>query len=410
MKFEPTNLKGTSDFEPAVQVLRNRVTDSLRKNFQAHGFMPLETTMLNHLDLLTHKYDDNAEIVREIYKLRDQGDRDLGLRFDLTVPFCKYIAMNRNLKMPFARYEIGKVWRNGPVKAGRLREFYQCDIDVVGIPGATIEAEIMALAIKCLKDLGIDPVIKYGNRKLLTQLIAGAGVAPSDTDKVIGIIDRMEKVSREELIKDLTAHMAKGQALTLLESFDNPPLINEVCDLQVALKHLGIEKHTRFTPSLARGLNYYTGTIFEGYDKSGNYKSSLCGGGRYDNIITDFISNGVNYPAIGISFGLEPIMAVLSNDEQQPNPVNLLVVPMNTVAESYAMAEKLRAKGKTVQMWHAGKVGKALEYANATNIPYTCVIGERELESQTITIKRMHDGAQQEFAMKDVVAMTKFLT
>ena len=171
MSFKPINIKGASDNSPAEQIMRNRVTGVLRRNFEAYGYLPIETASLNYLELLTYKYDGNAEIVREIYKIKDQGERDLGLRFDLTIPFAKYIAMNRNLKMPFKRYEIGKVWRNGPVKAGRVREFYQCDVDAVGISGAYIEAEMMALAIRCFLELGIEPIIRYGNRKLLLFLL-----------------------------------------------------------------------------------------------------------------------------------------------------------------------------------------------------------------------------------------------
>ena len=125
-KFEPTNIKGASDFLPATQIMRNKIIDTLKTNFEAFGYLPLETALLNYYELLSYKYDDKAEILREIYKLKDQGDRDLGLRFDLTVPFCKVIAMNRNLRLPFKRYEIGKVFRNGPVKLGRTREFYRC--------------------------------------------------------------------------------------------------------------------------------------------------------------------------------------------------------------------------------------------------------------------------------------------
>ena len=145
------NLKGVTDFDPAVMTLRNRITDTLRRNFELYGYQPLDTAMLNYRDLLTYKYGEQAEIVKEIYSLSDQGARDLGLRFDLTVPFCKYIALNRSLKLPFKRYEIGKVFRNGPVKAGRLREFIQCDVDVVGDGSRGIELELLELAITCYR-------------------------------------------------------------------------------------------------------------------------------------------------------------------------------------------------------------------------------------------------------------------
>ena len=162
--------------------------------------MPLETPILNYYDLLAYKYESDAEILSEIYKLKDQGGRDLGLRYDLTVPFCKVIGINKDLRLPFRRYEIGKVFRNGPVKLGRTREFYQCDVDVVGIDNRLIEAEQILMAINTYKDLGIDIIVKYNNRKLMSGLIKEVGIDESLISSVIGIIDKMEKISKEELI------------------------------------------------------------------------------------------------------------------------------------------------------------------------------------------------------------------
>ena len=134
------NVKGTFDFMPEDMQIRNKITDTLRRNFEKNGYLPIETPMLNYFDLLSYKYSDDAEILSEVYRLKDQGDRDLGLRYDLTVPFCKVVGLNKSLSLPFRRYEIGRVFRNGPVKLGRTREFYQCDVDVVGIDNRFIEA------------------------------------------------------------------------------------------------------------------------------------------------------------------------------------------------------------------------------------------------------------------------------
>ena len=197
------NLKGTFDFLPKDQVVRNKIINTLRTNFEKYGYLPLETPILNYYDLLAYKYEDDAEILSEIYKLKDQGDRNLGLRYDLTVPFCKVIGINKDLRLPFRRYEIGKVFRNGPVKLGRTREFYQCDIDVVGIDNRLIEAEQILMAINTYKDLGIDVLVKYNNRKLMTGLILESGIEEEKVNSVIGVIDKLEKISREELIKNL---------------------------------------------------------------------------------------------------------------------------------------------------------------------------------------------------------------
>jgi len=408
-KFTPTNLKGATDSLPEIQAMRNRVTDILRENFERNGFLPIETPILNHLDLLTHKYDANAEIVREIYKMKDQGERDIGLRYDLTVPFAKFIAMNRNLKMPFRRYEIGRVFRNGPVRSGRLREFYQCDIDCVGQDGPEIEAEIIALMVKCFLQLGIKPVIMIGNRKVLIGYITAHGVLAKDVDSVIGVIDRIEKVSEAETLRELEKFISSSQAKALLDSFCSKEMPEEVAGLFKMLEGMGISEYCRYTPSLARGLNYYTGTIFEAADAGGEYSGSIGGGGRYNDMVTDFIDNGLSYPAIGVSFGLEPIMAILkAREENQRGCIDLLVIPMNTFAQSHIFAEGIRALGARVLVLPQ-KVGKAMEYANATGIPFTCVVGQKELDNKKINIKRMSDGEQTEFATKDSKKIAKFI-
>jgi histidyl-tRNA synthetase len=375
-----SNAKGMFDASPQAKMTQNFVLDTLRRNFEGFGYMPLETAMVNYLPLLTYKYDADAEIVREIYKIRDQGDRDLGLRFDLTVPFCKYIATNPNMKMPFKRYEIGKVWRNGPVKNGRAREFYQCDIDAVGISTPCIEAEMMAMAVKCYLELGVTPVIRYGNRKLLPY-----------SDAVIAIIDRMAKVSREELVADLCKHMEKPAAEKLLNDVKNATKIPEVVELETYLTELGINKYCEFTPNLARGLNVYTGTVWEVFAKDSNMTSSLGGGGRYDKIIGNFIDNGKEYPAVGMSFGLEPIMAVLNERSDKPartGLVDLMIIPLGTESAAQKYADGLRKQGKRVLVYLGNKnLAKAFEYAASYGITQAMVFGPDEATGKEPVIK-----------------------
>ena len=403
-KFEPRNIKGASDFLPSTQIMRNRIIDTLKKNFEGFGFLPLETASLNHYDLLSYKYDENAEILREIYKMKDQGERELGLRFDLTVPFCKVIAMNRNLRMPFKRYEIGKVWRNGPVKLGRTREFYQCDIDCVGLSGVHIEAEFILLAVKGYTALGIEPVIKIGNRKGLIDLIKSQGVSDKDIDTVIGIVDRIGKADEKELLGDLKKYGAEKLLKIKLEPND------EVRELFGIIEKMGIAKYCVFAPFLARGLNIYTGTVWEIYDKAGRLSNSLGGGGRYDNIIGNFIDNGQKYPAVGMSFGLEPICAVLSDKVQQQTSVDLTIIPMGTEIQSQMFAEGLRTAGLRVLVQLTGKsVGKAFEYANAEKIPFAVVIGENEIIKGEVNIKNMSTGEQRVFKSGDVKGIVQYI-
>ena len=376
-KFQPTNIKGANDFLPATQIMRNKVIDTLKTNFETFGYLPLETALLNYYDLLSYKYDEKAEILREIYKLRDQGDRELGLRFDLTVPFCKVIAMNRNLRMPFKRYEIGKVFRNGPVKLGRTREFYQCDVDCVGVSGAHIEAELVSLAVKCFLALGIEPTIKIGNRGRLVAAIEAAGI--TDINAALATLDKDGK------IPNLTALTRDDELFGILDK-------------------MGLSKYVEHAPYLARGLNIYTGTVWEVYDKAKRLPSALGGGGRYDEIIGNFIDNGQKYPAVGISFGLEPICAILQSDNKPAHCVDLVIIPMNTQTEAQQFADTLRAQGLRVLVYLGGKsVGKAFEYANAENIPFATVLGETEVKSGNINIKNMYSGVQLAFSMKDVL-------
>lgn len=415
------NLKGVTDFDPAVMTLRNHITDTLRRNFELYGYQPLDTAMLNYRDLLTYKYGEQAEIVKEIYYLSDQGSRDLGLRFDLTVPFCKYIALNRSLKLPFKRYEIGKVFRNGPVKAGRLREFIQCDVDVVGDSSRGIEIELLELAINCYLQLGITPQIQIGHRQILTGLLQSFGITENH-DAIIGILDKIKKITREEILTELGKLLPTDKAIQLLEAvkLDLPSLekllpnnlgITEIKELWSQLTALNLARYCQFTPALARGLNVYTGVVWEVFDAQGRYTSSLGGGGRYDQIITNFVGSGVAYPAVGLSFGLEPITTLLTAT-QATNPIKLLMIPMDTAPQCHILANHLRTAGVPTMLWTAkpGKVGKALEYAAATQIDYAAVIGADEINSGRLRIKNMHTGEQIDFALNDVQTLAKYLT
>jgi histidyl-tRNA synthetase len=417
--MEIKNLKGVYDYTPQEMQLRNRITDILRRNFERFGYAPLETAILNYRELLTYKYNDNAEIVREIYKLNDQGERDLGLRFDLTVPFCKYIALNRNLKMPFRRYEMGRVFRNGPVKSGRNREFWQCDADIVGDGSAEAEAEMIQLAVKCYTELGIVPQVQIGNRVLLTALIEYAG-AKHNTDEIIGIIDKIKKVDKAETVVNLSKYMPKTSAENLVrylglgiddlyKLLPGNEGIAQIRSLFGLLELLHISNSCIFTPSLARGLNIYTGTVWEVFEGSGRYASSLGGGGRYDSIITNFINSGQKYPAVGISFGLEPISAVLGADEKPANIANLLVVPYGTYKDTNEFVERIRDAGINTLLWTGAKVNKALEYADAAKIPFAAVIGGDEIKSGTVQIKDMQTGKQTAFPITETEKIAKFI-
>ena len=418
------NVKGTFDFMPEDMIIRNKIMDTLRRNFNKYGYLPIETPMLNYFDLLSYKYEDDAEILSEIYKLTDQGERNLGLRYDLTVPFCKVVGLNKSLTLPFRRYEIGKVFRNGPVKLGRTREFYQCDVDVVGIDNRYIEAEQIIMAINTYKELGIDIYVKYNNRKLMSGLILYAGISSEKINSVIGIIDKMEKVSSSELRLMLLKEDIKEEQIDKLLTLFKGDLayfeslqtenelisegVNELKEVGAYLEQLKVSKDCLFTPTLARGLSIYTGIVFEFYDKENRLSCALGAGGRYNKIITNFMDNGNNYPAVGLSFGLEPIYVILKETMKKQSVIDVYMVPLDTNIETLRLATTLRENGVNVLIeMNKKKVGKCFEYAERENIKYVMIIGENEVNSGSYKIKDMIKKEEYTVTYKELIDLFK---
>ena len=422
------NVKGTFDYMPEDMAIRNRITDVLRKNFEKYGYLPIETPMLNYYDLISYKYGEDAEILSEIYHLTDQGERDLGLRYDLTVPFCKVVGLNKGLTMPFRRYEIGRVFRNGPVKAGRTREFYQCDVDVVGIDNRYIEAEQILMAINTYRELGIEIYVRYNNRKLMSGIILASGVDSDNIDKVIGVIDKLEKVSKEELYDMLREIGLKDEVIDKLfelfsmdysqyesinfaddikeakKLFDEG--LSEIKELNGYLLELGIIDDCKFTPTLARGLSIYTGVVFEFYDKLKRINCAIGAGGRYDKIITNFMDNGEEYPAVGLSFGLEPIFVILKENEKKVRLIDIYMVPFGEEkerVETLKLASKFRSMGYRVLIeMKKKKIGKCFEYADRENIHYVMIVGSDEVNSNNYKIKDMDKKIEYTYSLEEL--------
>ena len=414
------NLKGTFDYMPKDMKVRNDIIGILRSNFEKYGYLPVETAMLNYYDLLSYKYEDDAEILSEIYKLTDQGDRKLGLRYDLTVPFCKIVATNKDIVMPFRRYEIGKVFRNGPVKTGRTREFYQCDIDVVGIDNRFIEAEQMCMAINTYKKLGIDVICKYNNRKLMSGLIEYAGISDDKVDSVIGIIDKMEKVSSQELEEMMLDKGIEKEKIDKLFNLFEMELdeyreianenekiyagVTELTEINEYLNSLGIDGNCVFSPTLARGLSIYTGIVFEFFDREERLSCALGGGGRYDKIITNFMDNGNSYPAVGLSFGLEPIFNIKKMEYDDKSLIDIYMVPLDTNVDTLKLATVLRENGYRILIeMNKKKIAKCFEYADRENIPYVMIIGLNEVENNCFKIKDMKKKEEYSFSREELI-------
>lgn len=413
MKINTQNLKGTTDYYGKDQLIRNKITDTLKETFIKYNYQPLDSTVLYNYDILAYKYKDGAEILNEMYTLTDQGNRRLGLRYDLTIPFCKFIANQKDLRLPLKRYEIGKVFRNGPVKTGRCREFYQCDVDVVGISGQVIEAEQMQMVVDIFTKLGIDINIKWNNRKLMSIIIEDSNISKDKVEEVIGIIDKIEKISRQDFIKELSKiEIDEETANKLLDNFNKSltdyietyendervvasEAIQEIKTLSSYIEKLNLTNNTTFTPTLARGLSIYTSTVFEFFDKKERLTCSLGGGGRYDKIITDFIDDGNIYPAVGLSFGLEPIYTIIKDEMSSDNLIDAYIIPMGTEVESLMLARNLRQNNINVIVeMNNRKLKKCFEYASKENIKYVIVVGSDEIQENMYTIKDMTTSEQ----------------
>lgn len=418
--IDTSNLKGVTDYLGEEQKVRNKIINILRNTFENYGFIPLDSSILYNYDILAYKYTEDAEILKEIYTLRDQGDRKLALRYDLTIPFCKVIANKKDLRLPLRRYEIGKVFRNGPVKLGRCREFYQCDIDVVGIDGTDVEVEQMMLVCNVFDKLGINISIKWNNRKLMSSLINYVGIPLDKIEASIGIIDKLEKISKEEIIKEFdNIGISVDVVNELFDLFSKDVSyyntlniqnelftegLREVNEISNKLTKLGIISKTKFTPSLARGLSIYTGTVFEFFDVEKRLTCSLGGGGRYNKIITEFIDDGEVYPAVGLSFGLEPIYTIIKDKFSSNSLTDIYIIPMDTETECIKLAESLRKINKNVLIeFNKRKIKRCFEYADKEKIKYVIVVGEDEINNNTYTMKNMETGEQFKLNEKELV-------
>ena len=419
-QLELKNVKGCNDYGGEEEYIRNYISESLRKTFERYGYKPLSTSMLCYYDLLALKYNADNDILKEIYKVTDQAKRDLALRYDLTVPFAKYIALNQNINLPYKRYEIGKVYRDGPVKLGRAREFMQCDVDCVGIEGQMVEAELIELYVEGFKNLGIDIIIKYNNRKIMAGLIEQCKISESKIADTITIIDKFEKLTNQEIIREFIdiglineqiddlikyLNMNFEQIKEEFEETQNEELkngIQELDELNKYIEELNLNKYVQFSATLARGQEYYTGAIFEVYQKEGEIKSSIGGGGRYDKMIGNFIGNGRQYPAVGISFGLDVIFEILKkNEEVNKNNTDIYIIPMQNKVQALKIANMLRKQNKNVDIeMNERKIKKSFEFANKEKIPYVIVVGDEELERGKVTLKDMKTGEQKEIDIK----------
>ncbi len=419
------NVRGTQDYLPEQEVTRRAIRRTLEDTFMAYGCKPIETPILNYTELMASKYAGGAEILQEMYTLTDRGKRDLALRYDLTIPFAKVVAMNPSITMPFKRYEIGKVFRDGPIKAGRFREFTQCDVDIVGVASQAAEAELMMMAIDAFDKLNLQMNIQYNNRKLLVGLLQIFEVEQQQMNQVILILDKIEKIDQKTMLSDLKELGISRNGVTKIKQFlEARPQINmdyfnefankniilqqgiqELLELTAYLNVLGLSEKCTFNPFLARGLEIYTGTIYEIFLADGTIRSSIGSGGRYDQAIGGLLgSEEQSYATVGISFGLDVIytaLEVIGRIEQNVPIVDIYIIPLGTEKSALKLAAALRQQEYKVEVELSGKkVKKAMEKANRENTPKVIVLGEDEVTQNMYKIKNMQSGKEEVIAFK----------
>jgi histidyl-tRNA synthetase len=418
--------KGVRDIPPEEKIVVNNILNTLKTTFERYGFVPLETPLLERWETLTAKggAGEDSDALKETFKLKDQGNRDLGLRFDLTVPLARYVAMNSQLKLPFKRYEMGPVFRDGPIKLGRYRQFWQCDIDTIGVKGMLAEAEQLALVQSAFQNLGIDILIKVNNRKLLNGILEQCGI--TEKESAIVAIDKLEKIGAKGVTGELLQRgYSEAQAKKLLEllkdkitlkelkkkisSAEGTQGLQELEELFGYLKNMKV-KCAEFEASLARGLGYYTGTVFEVFAVGSAVTSSIAGGGRYDQMVGKFAGGGREIPAVGIAFGLSTILDVIKAKQEfkEKSLAKVFVIPIQTIKESLQLVQKLRQKGINVDMDLNNRgVGKNLEYASTMGIPYCIILGGDEVKQKKVLLRDMISGKQELLSMGEVAKRVK---
>ncbi len=417
------NVKGTADFIGKRQALRKTIRTALQATFELYDFEETETAILNERDVLASKYAGGEEILKEMYRLSDQGKRELALRYDLTIPFAKTIARSPGLAFPFKRYEIGKVFRDGPVKKGRMREFAQCDADIVGIAGPEAEAELMLLAAEAFRRMDVPVTIRWNNRRFLGELLEAIGIPPEASLSVMLTLDKADKIGRDGVALELSGKGVSSKAVEaisellaadrpsfeeLAEKYGLPrsPGAEEVRALTRLLRKTGLDETCTFDARLSRGLSFYTGTVYEIFDATGSYESSLGGGGRYDDIVGKLPGReNAPYPTVGLSFGMEAIAALLETRPAVIHAASVAVVSIgDSAGEALQAAAELRRCGIRAALDTSGrKLAKTLAAASDKGVPFVLLVGEDERQRGNVRLKDMRDRSETEMPLEEAI-------
>jgi histidyl-tRNA synthetase len=460
--MKPSIPKGTRDFGPAEMQKRQYIFTIVKTNFQLFGYAPIETPSMENITTLTGKYgDEGDQLIFKILNsrmnesdkkeaLKKEFERSLenpinsslltekALRYDLTVPFARYVVMNQHsLTFPFKRYQIQPVWRADKPQKGRYREFYQCDADVIGSNSLVNELELISMMDKSFAELKLPVLIKFNNRKVLSGIAEVLNASEQIIDITVAI-DKLDKIGKDGVIKELQSKGINDAAIELLEplielSGSNAEKVSvlktflETSEVgkkgieeieyllnnlsTVAVKHVSIELDI----TLARGLNYYTGTIFEAKANAGTFTPSILGGGRYDDLTGIFGLK--NLSGVGISFGIDRIYDVMEELNLFPEEVSkvsttkVLLAHFGEAEQLYCLGlvSQLRAKGINAEVYPdvVKKIGKQFEYADKKQIPFVAVVGATEMANKTVMLKDLRIGLQEELSIEAVIEKLK---
>lgn len=418
--IEPKVLKGFRDYLPHEAIARSEMINKLQKVFASFGFAPIDTPALEYTEILLGKGGDETD--KQLYRFQDNGDRDVSLRFDLTIPLARYVATHINeLGTPFKRYHIAPVWRAEKPQRGRYREFIQCDFDIVGTKSIHADSEIINVIHAGLSALEINHLIKINHRGLLNSLLAKLGVEKKST-AVLRAIDKLAKLGKDNVGKELgevagldskqiaeifsfiaISENANAQkCLADVEKFlPNSPAIAELTAVLENLESAGVNSSCyKIDLSITRGLDYYTGLVFETIFTDLPEIGSICGGGRYDNLVSVYSKKEL--PGVGAAIGLDRIMAGLLELNRLSTATSTAKVLVAVVEEScrtecVRLAETIRKSGINVELFiDQAKLGNQLKYANRKGINWAVIAGPTELSSNTVSLKNLSEGSQED--------------
>jgi len=453
MAQKPSIPKGTRDFSPTEMVRRNYIFDTIKSVFQNYGYLPIETPAMENLTTLMGKYGEEGD--RLLFKILNSGDylkkvklseasseklnevtkaiSEKGLRYDLTVPFARYVVQHRNeITFPFKRYQIQPVWRADRPQKGRYREFFQCDVDVIGSDSLLNEVELIRMVDSIFSKLNMQVVIKINNRKILSG-IAEVIDAPEKLTDITTAIDKLDKIGIEKVYDELRAKGLEEETIQMLEPIINLGGNNQkklnclrefigmtadgskgIAELQTILDlldNLNVRSEVEIDQSLARGLNYYTGAIIEVKAKDVNI-GSVCGGGRYDNLTGVFGLPDVS--GVGVSFGADRIYDVLNElnlfPAQVQNSTQVMLVNFGEKEAVYALSvlQQLQQAGIRAELYpDTTKMKKQMKYADQKSIRFVLLIGEQEMETGVLSLKDMESGEQQKLQLVQLIEFLK---